>query len=83
MENATDMDIFNKIDVSGNGAISEQEGFNGLYCMVEYGMMEEDAAIFMYEWLGEHVDGDKDGVMGELDASEMEHALKALKELEK
>ena len=83
MKNATDMDIFNKIDVSGNGAISEQEGFNGLYCMVEYGMMEEDAAIFMYEWLGEHVDGDKDGVMGELDASEMEHALKALKELEK
>ena len=82
MEGATDEEIFSHIDQSGNGAIDAKEGFEALYCMVEWGYMEEDEAIFMYEFLGDHADLDENGVPGELDATEAAAAMETLDKID-
>ena len=77
----TDEEIWNKIDYSGNGAISAQEGFNALYCLVEWGEMDVEKAIFMYEFLGDHANMDENGVADELDPAEAEAAFQTLEDL--
>ena len=82
MEAATDEEIWAHIDQNDNGSIDAQEGFNALYCMVEWGYMEEDEAIFMFEFLGEHANLDENGVPDELDPSEAQQAFETLDRLE-
>ena len=80
-KNASGEEIFSHVDQSGNGAIDAKEGFEALYCLVEWGLMEEDDAIFMYQFLGEHANLDADGTPDELDMSEAQHAMETLHHL--
>ena len=81
MENATLEDVFTHVDTNENGAIDAQEGFNALYCMVEWGYMEEDEAKFMYEFLGDHANKDENGVPDELDMTEAQAAMGTLEKI--
>ena len=49
--------------------------------MVEWGFMEEEEAIFMYHFLGEHANLDENGIPDELDFSEAQHAMETLEHL--
>jgi hypothetical protein len=82
MAAATDEDIWAHIDQNDNGSIDAQEGFNALYCMVEWGEMEEEEAIFMFEFLGEHANLDEEGTPDELDPTEAMQAFETLERLE-
>jgi hypothetical protein len=82
MDNATDEDIWAKIDKNDNGTIDAQEGFNALYCMVKWGHMAEEEAIFMFEFLGEHANLDEEGTPDELDPTEAMQAFETLEHLE-
>jgi len=52
VDKASPEDIFDEIDRDDSGDIDGQEGFNALYCMVEWGLMEEDDARFLFHYLG-------------------------------
>ena len=67
--------VFKLIDKNNSGGVDAQEGFNALYCAVEYGEMEEEDAIFMYDWMMNHADHNEDGDPTELDFGEAMTAL--------
>ena len=43
--------VFDKIDVDGSGKISPQEGYNALYCAVDWGFITKDQAITAGKYL--------------------------------
>merc|ERR1712156_454343 len=71
---------FDAADKTGNGQIDAKEGFEALYCAVVWGEMEEDEAIWLYEYLGEHAGiGDNEE---ELSKDEAKKAFETLEKLE-
>ena len=52
MEGATPEDVFNAVDQDGSGYVDAKEGFEALYCMVEWGEMSRDEAEAVFEYLG-------------------------------
>lgn len=67
-------------DTDESGTVDEVEGFNALYCAVEWEMMDEDQARWLYDYLGEHaaIDGDEES----LSKDEAEKAFATLEQLE-
>ena len=43
--------VFNKVDADGSGKISPQEGYNALYCAVDWGFITKDQAITAGKYL--------------------------------
>ena len=70
MYGATPEEIFDHIDADGSGDIDAQEGFNALYCMVEWGEMSREEAEDVFEYLGGHAGED-----GKLDKAEAKAAF--------
>ena len=58
MNGASVEEVFDKIDADGSGLIDEQEGFNALYCMVEWEEIDEEEAFAIFEYLGDFVGED-------------------------
>ena len=73
IETATPEEIFGKIDQDGSGAVDAEEGFEALYCLVEWGMMSEDEAFAAFDHIGSYA-GDDDVV----DFDEMTAAVAAI-----
>ena len=74
MEGATDAEIFAAVDADESGEVDAQEGFNALYCMVEWGEMSRDEAEWLWHYLGE--------AAGEDELLSMEEAQAAMDALE-
>ena len=72
-ENMSDAEIFAKIDADGSETVDAQEGFNALYCMVEYGEMTREEAEWLWHYLGSHAGEDE-----ELSLEEAQTAMAAL-----
>lgn len=66
---------FAMVDQDGSGDVDAEEGFEALYCMVEWGMMSEEEAWFLYDFLGAHADYNPDGNPETVDFGEAMHAL--------
>ena len=58
MYGATPEEVFDHIDADGSGLIDAHEGFNALYCMVEWGEMTREEAEGVFEYLGSFVGED-------------------------
>ena len=65
--------VFDLIDQDQSGEIDDVEGFNALYCGVEYGMIDEDTARDVFKYLAVFAGGDE-----KLDKDEAKAALEAL-----
>lgn len=74
MEGVSDAEIFAAVDADGSGEVDAQEGFNALYCMVEWGEMSRDEAEWLWHYLGE--------AAGEDELLSMEEAQAAIDALE-
>ena len=77
-EDVSDEEIWMMIDKDGSMSIDAQEGFNALYCMVEWGELTVDEAMFLFDYLGKHADLDEEGTPEELDPSEAMIAFETL-----
>ena len=51
--------VFDKIDADGSGKISPQEGYNALFCAVEWGFINKDQAIAAGKYLLKAAGDDK------------------------
>ena len=58
MYGATPEEVFDHIDADGSGLIDAHEGFNALYCMVEWEEMTREEAEGVFEYLGSFVGDD-------------------------
>ena len=65
--------VFDLIDQDGSGEIDDKEGFDALYCAVEYGMIDEGTARDAFKFLAVYAGDDE-----KLDIDEAAAALKAL-----
>jgi hypothetical protein len=83
MDKMSPEDIFAKVDHDSSGAVSAEEGFNALYCMVEWDEMKEDEARFLYQYLGDHANHNPDGTPDELDFDEAMYAMNNLEDMMK
>ena len=72
MYGATPEEIFDHIDADNSGLIDAHEGFNALYCMVEWEEMTREEAEGVFEYLGSFVGEDY-----MLSKSEMKAAMEA------
>merc|ERR1711920_84655 len=68
MYGATPEEVFDHIDADGSGLIDAHEGFNALYCMVEWGEMTREEAEGVFDMI------DADG-SGDIDEKEGKFAL--------
>ena len=59
MYGATPEEVFDHIDADGSGLIDAHEGFDALYCMVEWGEMTREEAEGVFEYLGSFVGEDR------------------------
>ena len=78
-EGVDDAGIFAMIDADGNGEVSAQEGYNAVFCAVKWGEMEEDDAMWMYDYMTSHAGVNPDGNPDALDIGEAGVALDRLK----
>ena len=51
--------VFDKIDANNDGSIDAQEGYNALFCSVEWGFLTKDQAIAAGEYLSKAAGADK------------------------
>merc|ERR1712051_17636 len=72
--------VFAMIDVNGSNGVDAQEGFNALYCAYEWGEMEKDEAMFMFDWMMAHADLNEEGDPKEIDFDEAMTAINNLME---
>jgi hypothetical protein len=58
IEFATPEEIFGTIDQDDSGAVDAKEGFESLYCLVEWGIMTEDEAFAAFDHIGSYAGED-------------------------
>jgi acyl carrier protein len=71
-------DVFKAIDTNDSGFVDKQEGFNALYCAVEWDEIDRETAEFVYDWMFSHADINEDGSPEELDFEEAMIAVDSL-----
>lgn len=60
-------EIFGMIDQDGSGKLNEKEGFEALYCLVIWGVLDEDEAFAAFDHIGSFAGDDDEVDLGEME----------------
>ena len=62
-------EAFDFIDTDGSGKLDAEEGYNALYCLVEWGALSEEEAFAAFDHIGSFAGEDDEVDMKELEAA--------------